>query len=283
MKSENDPNEDPNKKPIFQSAKLQDLNIAESILEGWEAWPPLVRNLTRRRRLRCSHPCHRHHRHHHRHHRHHHHHHYVDRLQAGRDSEEAEAQSPGALGQEGWNSHPRWSKSSWSQSVWLMVICRTMMTRRVISYSLDTSMRLLSPISRLSFFRTNEKISVKKCANRKSNIFFRTSQASEAAFPNLCEDTCAAVPNASLKFRRGKIELCLVPPAYIQFTKKPKCTEAVEKSKPSGMERNLAVVIVWEESDIQTRGGHAARRRFYKCKCHVDIGTRILCWHLIEV
>ena len=110
----------------------------------------------------------------------------------------------------------------------------------------------------------------------KSSIF-RTSQASEAAFPNLCEDTCAAVPNASLKFRRGKIELCLVPPAYIQFTKKPKCTEAVEKSKPSGMERNLAVVIVWEESDIQTRGGHAARRRFYKCKCQVDIGTRILC------
>ena len=169
MKSENDPNEDPNKKPIFQSAKLQDLNIAESILEGWEAWPPLVRNLTRRRRLRCSHPCHRHHRHHHRHHRHHHHHHYVDRLQAGRDSEEAEAQSPGALGQEGWNSHPRWSKSSWSQSVWLMVICRTMMTRRVILYSLDTSMRLRfqGSLIQASFFRTNKKISVKKCANRK--------------------------------------------------------------------------------------------------------------------
>ena len=27
---------------------------------------------------------------------------------------------------------------------------------------------------------------------------------------------------------------------------------------PSRMERNLAVLIVWEESDIETRGGHAA-------------------------
>ena len=37
----------------------------------------------------------------------------------------------------------------------------------------------------------------------------RTSEASPAEFPNLCEDTSETAPNAFLKFRRGKIELCL--------------------------------------------------------------------------
>ena len=37
----------------------------------------------------------------------------------------------------------------------------------------------------------------------------RTSEASPAEFPNLCEDTSETASNAFLKFRRGKIELCL--------------------------------------------------------------------------
>ena len=56
-----------------------------------------------------------------------------------------------------------------------------------------------------------------------------------------------------------------------------KCTEVktLKNWRPSLTGKNLTVVIVQEESDIQTGGGR--KGRFYKCKCQVDIGEGILC------
>ena len=56
-----------------------------------------------------------------------------------------------------------------------------------------------------------------------------------------------------------------------------KCTEVktLKNWRPSLTGKNLTVVIVQEESDIQTGGGQEGR--FYKCKCQVDIGEGILC------
>ena len=67
-----------------------------------------------------------------------------------------------------------------------------------------------SPLARLpsSFFldpKSEHSIEIRV----GSRTGCRTSEASPAEFPNLCEDTSELAPNAFLKFRRGKIELCL--------------------------------------------------------------------------
>ena len=56
------------------------------------------------------------------------------------------------------------------------------------------------------------------------------------------------------------------------------------------MERNLAVVIVWEESDIQTRGGHAAHGGFTNANVTLtlarayfaDTSLKFRCWVKID-